>query len=95
MDIELVLLIKKHTDTLIEQTKSKPQETLEFKTNKQMQTFSFSPPHNLLEKNILLLAVTNFEATKVFFIEPTKTIAFQSLYQVIGIPKLLKNLMMN
>ena len=36
---ELLLLIKKHTDTLIEQTKTRPQDTLEFKTNKQRQTF--------------------------------------------------------
>ena len=47
MNNELLLLIKKHTDTLIEQTKSRPQETLEFKKNKQMQTFSFSPPIKL------------------------------------------------
>ena len=31
MNNELLLLIKKHTDMLIEQTKAKPQETLEFK----------------------------------------------------------------
>ena len=29
----MLLLFKKHTDTLIEQTKTKPQETLEFKMN--------------------------------------------------------------
>ena len=29
MKIELLLLIKKHTDTLTEQTKTKPRETLE------------------------------------------------------------------
>ena len=39
MDNELLLLIKNHTDTLIEETKSKPQETLEYKMNKQMQIF--------------------------------------------------------
>ena len=50
MNNELLLLIKKHTDTLIEQTKTKPQETLEFKMNKQRQTFSFNPPINLLEE---------------------------------------------
>ena len=38
MNNELLLLIKKHTDTLTEQTKTKHQETLEFKMNKQMQT---------------------------------------------------------
>ena len=36
---ELLLLTKKHTDTLVEQTKTKPQETLEYKMIKQMQTF--------------------------------------------------------
>ena len=44
MNNELLLLIKKHTVTLIAQTRTKPQETLEFKMNKQMQTFSFNPP---------------------------------------------------
>ena len=39
MNIELLLLNKKHTDTLIEQTWIKPQKTLESKMNKQMQTF--------------------------------------------------------
>ena len=36
---ELLLLIRKHTDTLIEQAKIRRQETLEFKMNKQMQIF--------------------------------------------------------
>ena len=31
MNIELLLLIKKHTDTLVEQTITKPQERIEFK----------------------------------------------------------------
>ena len=39
MNNELFLLLKKHTDILNEQTKSKPQETVEFKMNKQMETF--------------------------------------------------------
>ena len=39
MNNELLLLLKKHIDTIIEQTKTKPQETLEFKMNKQMQNF--------------------------------------------------------
>ena len=33
MNKELVLSIKKHRDTLIEQTKTRPQEFLEFKKN--------------------------------------------------------------
>ena len=63
MNIELLLLIKKYTDTLIEQTKRRPQETLEFKMNKQMQTFSFNPPLNLVEEGKWLLAVSSFECT--------------------------------
>ena len=36
---EFLLLLKKQTDTLIEQTKRKPQNTLEFKLIKEMQIF--------------------------------------------------------
>ena len=60
MNNELLLLIKKHTDKLIEQTKTKPQETLEFKMIKQMQTFSFNPPINLFEEGKWLLGVSFF-----------------------------------
>ena len=62
----MLFLIKKHTDTLIEQTKTKPQETLEFKKNKQMQTFSFNTPMNLPSEK-RLLTVTSFEATNSVF----------------------------
>ena len=67
MNNELLLLIKKHTDTLIQQTRTKPQETLEFKLNKQMQTFSFNPPINLVEEGKWLLAVSSFECTNSVF----------------------------
>ena len=67
MNNELLLLIKKHTDTLIEQTKTKPQETLEFKMNKQRQTFSFNPPLNLVEEGKWLLAVSLFDCTNSVF----------------------------
>ena len=67
MNNELLLLIKKHTNTLIEQTKTKPQETLEFKMNKQMQTFSFNPPIILFEEDMWLLAVSSFECTNSVF----------------------------
>ena len=67
MNNELLLLIKKHTDTLIEQTKTKPQETLEFKMNKQRQTFSFNPPISLTEEDKWLLAVSSFECTNSVF----------------------------
>ena len=63
MNNELLLLIEKHTDTLIQQTKTRPQETLEFKMNKQKQTFSFNPPSNLLDEGKWLLGVSLFDCT--------------------------------
>ena len=67
MNNELLLLIKKHTDTLIEQTKTKPQETLEFKINKQRQTLLFNSPINLVEEDKWSLAVSSFECTNSIF----------------------------
>ena len=67
MNNELLLLFEKHTDTLIEQAKTKPQETLEVKMNKQMQTFSFDPAINLVEEGNWLLAVTLFDCTNSVF----------------------------
>ena len=45
MNNKLSFPFKKHTDTLIDQTKSKQQKTLEF--NLKMDFSSFSPPLNL------------------------------------------------
>ena len=67
MSIELFLSIKKHTDTLIEQTKTKPQETLEFKMYEQLQTFSFNPPINLVENGKWLLGLSSLECTNSVF----------------------------
>ena len=67
MNNELLLLIKKRTDTLIQQTKTRSQETLEFKMNKQMETFSFNIPINLIEEGKWLLGVTSFECTNSVF----------------------------
>ena len=67
MNNELLLLIKKHTDVLIRETKTKPQETLEFKMNMQMQTFSFNPPINLVEEGTWLIGVTSLECTNSVF----------------------------
>ena len=67
MNNELLLLIEKHTDTLIQQTRTKPQETLEFKMSKQMQTYLFNPAINLLEEGKLLIAVSSFECTNSVF----------------------------
>ena len=57
---ELLLLIKTHTDTLIEPTKGGAQETLECKMNEQRGTFSFNPTINSVEEGKLLLSVTSF-----------------------------------
>ena len=67
MNNELLLLIRKHTDTLIQQTRTKPQETLEFKMNNQKQIFSFSPPIKLFEEDKWLLALSSFECTNSVF----------------------------
>ena len=67
MNNDLLLLIKKHTDTLIEQTRTKPQGTLEFKMKKQKQTFSFNPPINLFEEGKWLLGVSLYECTNSVF----------------------------
>ena len=67
MNNELLLLLKKHTDTLIEQTRTKPQETLEFKMKKQIQTFSFNPPINLVKEGRWLLGVTSLKCTNSVF----------------------------
>ena len=67
MNNELLLLIKKHRDTLIEQTKTKPEETLKFKMNKQMQAFSFNPAIILVKGGKWFLEVSSFEATNSVF----------------------------
>ena len=52
---------------MIEQTKTKPQESLEFKMKKQSQRFSFIPPKNFSEEGKWLLAVSSFEETNSVF----------------------------
>ena len=53
---------------MIEQLKTKPQEMLEGKMNKQIETFSFNPPINLSEEEKWMLAVTSFEPTISVFL---------------------------
>ena len=67
MNNEILLIIKKHTDTLIEQTTTKPQETLVHKMNEKLQSFSFSPSINLSEEGKWLLAVSSFDCTNSVF----------------------------
>ena len=45
---DLLLSITKNCETRIEQTHTKPQETLEFKMIKQRQIFHFNPPIQLI-----------------------------------------------
>ena len=52
---------------MIDQRKTKPQETLEIKMNKQWETFQVNPTINLYEEGKWLLAVTSLEATNSVF----------------------------
>ena len=92
MNNELLFLIKKHTDTLIEQTKTKLQETFDFRMNKQMESFSFSPPINLVEEGKWLLTVTSFEPSNSVFNITKKNNSFRSLHQVISLLKEVQKL---
>ena len=65
MNNKLFFPIKKQTDTLIDQTKPKQQETLELKLK--MDFSSFSPPLNFSDDADRLLPVANFEATNSLF----------------------------
>ena len=58
----LLLSIGKHTDSLTEQTRTKPQDLGEFKLKKQMEMFSFSPLINLYDEANCFLTVTIFGA---------------------------------
>ena len=53
---------------MIELTKPKRQETLEFEMNEQMQTFSFNLPLYLVKEGKWLLTVSSFECTNPVFI---------------------------
>ena len=59
----MLLSNKKHTDTLVDKTKTKPQETFEFKINKQKDTFTFPFPIFISEEGNWFLTVSSFEAT--------------------------------
>ena len=52
---------------MIQQTKTKPQKTLEFEANRSKQTFSFNSPINLFEEGKWLLGMTNLECTDSVF----------------------------
>ena len=52
---DLLLSITKSCQTLIEQTRTKPQKTLEFKMTKPKETFHFNPPIHVKEDWMLEL----------------------------------------
>ena len=52
---DLLLSITKNCETIIEQTHTKPQETLEFKMTKPRETFHFNPPIQTKEDWMLVL----------------------------------------
>ena len=52
---------------MFEQTETKQQETLKFKMNKQMETFSYNPSMNLSKESKWLLTLTSFAATGSVF----------------------------
>ena len=95
MNNELLLSIKKDTDTLIEQIKTRPQETLEVKRNVQMETSSFSPRISLIGESKWLLAMTFFEATNSVFIIADESISFSITIPGIGEPNPMKKLLTN
>ena len=90
---ELLLLIKKHTDTLIEQTRTKPQETLEFKMDKQMQIFRLSLQSICWKKVNGYWPLVRLSVQIQFLISLTKTMVFQSLYQDITKTNLMKKIL--
>ena len=91
---DLLLSNKKHTDTLIEQTKTKTQETLESVMDRQMKTFSLNPPSNFSEEGKWLMAMS-FEATHSVFNITTEnnslSISIPGHWQTIPAEKLLAN----
>ena len=62
---DLLLSITKNCETLIEQTHTKPQETLEFKMTKPKETFHFKPPIQV--KGDWMIGVTDLEVYNSLF----------------------------
>ena len=78
---------------MIEQTKTKPQETPELKLFRQTQTFTFNPPNNFSEEGKMFLAVTFSAATNSIFTITDENKSFQFQHQVVGTPMMVKNLL--
>ena len=61
----LLLSITKKCETLIEQTHTKPQETLEFKMTKTRETFHFKPPISI--QGSRMIGLTSLEVYNSIF----------------------------
>ena len=62
---DLLLSITKNCEMLIEQTHTKPQETLEFKMTKPKETFHFKPPIQV--KGDWMIGLTDLEVYNSIF----------------------------
>ena len=78
MKNEIMLLNKKHTCTMIDQRRNRPQEKLEFKSNGQMEIFRSILQKMFPKKVNWLLAVTSFGATNSVFIRTDENISFST-----------------
>ena len=74
----LLLSIAKSNLDIVENTLSKPQETLEFKMNKQKESFSFDIPLELPEQ--WMMGVTSLEVYKTVYNITEKKYKFKLLY---------------
>ena len=72
---DLLLSITKNCETLIEQTHTKPQETLEFKMIKPRETFHFKPPIQV--KGDWMIGLTDLEVYNSIFIITEENNKFQ------------------
>ena len=70
----LLLSIAKSNLDIVENTLSKPQETLEFKMNKQKESFSFDIPLDLPEK--WMMGVTSLEVYNTIYNITEKNLNF-------------------
>ena len=70
-----LLSINKNCETLIQQTHTKPQETIEFKTIKPKETFRFSPPFQI--KGDWMIGLTSLEIYNSIYINPERNNKFE------------------
>ena len=64
---DLLLSVTKNCETLIEQTHTKPQETLQFKLTKSREIFSIKPSIFLGLDSNWMVGLTNLEVYNSFF----------------------------